>query len=273
MPGRDRRAAPDGGDDDDPGSRDGPHGEDGRGSGEPWWPVAFRGVTESIVATRGPEGRWNLAALGLRVDRAGEGPIETAGEESDTDPTDGSPEIAPWWPERDRGYPDEEPREGVEGIDGPVTARTWGQTRTRINFEREGGGVVQFSRDPLLFVEAALGIVEREEPVDPGADAWVHVSVDRIGEGTSGGTGWVDWRLVPVDARIRRRTVPTVNRGYNAVVEATVAASRVDVDAYDAAVLLDRLAFLEGVVEACGSPRDRSAFERIDDHVGWRDRR
>jgi hypothetical protein len=67
------------------------------------WLVELRGVTESIVATLGPNGRWNLAALGL-----------FAGE--------------------------------------PVTSRTWGNTRTRRNFHREGEGYVQFTRDPVDFV-------------------------------------------------------------------------------------------------------------------------
>ena len=52
------------------------------------WPVDLRGVTESIVATLGPNDRWNMAALGLHApDDSGE----------------------------------------------PVTATTWGNTRTRRN--------------------------------------------------------------------------------------------------------------------------------------------
>ena len=76
------------------------------------WPVDLDGVTESVVATRGPEGAWNFAALGLH-----------AGD--------------------------------------PVTARTWGRTRTRRNFEREGSGIVQFVHDPVVFTECALSVLER----------------------------------------------------------------------------------------------------------------
>jgi len=148
------------------------------------WPVNLSGITESVVTTRGPEGRWNVAALGLH-----------AGE--------------------------------------PVTARTWGDTRTRQNFERTGEGYVQFTRDPVTFVEAALSIREQSGPILEDADAWVRVEVERVGAGESDGTGWVDWALVPGEAGIQREVVPTVNRGYNAVVEATVAASRLDVADYD----------------------------------------
>jgi len=209
------------------------------------WPVELRGVTESIVATLGPNDRWNLAALGLQgPDWAGSAPTETEGEET--------------------------PR--AEGTDGPVTARTWGRTRTRRNFEREGEGVVQFTRDPLLFVDAALGIEERSDPVDEGAHAWVRVATDRIATGESGGTEWADWRLTPTRRAVVRRTVPTTRRGHAAVVEATVAASRLDVDAYDESDLLDRLDHLAGVVDRCGDAREVAAFERVDEHVCWTDR-
>lgn len=205
------------------------------------WPIPADGVTESLVATLGPNDRWNLAALGLQAD--GRGPTV------DGDGT-GS------------------------GGDGPeeVTARTWGRTRTRGNFERQGGGVVQFVDDPVVFVDAALGIVERDEPVHPAAAAHVRVGVERLETGERDGTAWVDWLLRPREAVVRRRVVPTVRRGFAAAVEATVHASRLDVPAYDDAELLSRLEFLESAVETAGGERERRAFERIDDHTDWRER-
>lgn len=208
---------------------------DGAGVAVDGWPVSIRGIVETVVATRRPNGRWNIAALGL-----------VGGE--------------------------------------PVTARTWGRTRTRRNFEREGEGVVQFTRDPVDFVDAALAIVEREEPVLPSADAWARVRVESRSPGTSpsspparptppsDGEGSVDvatWALEPVEGRIVRRSVPTINRGFNAVIEASVAASRLDVGAYDEGALLARLDRLAGIVERCGGPRDLEAMERIGVHTGW----
>lgn len=183
------------------------------------WPVELRGLTESVVTTRGPEGRWHLAALGLR-------------------PGD------------------------------PVTARTWGETRTRRNFEREGGGVIQFTRDPVTFVQAALAVREVDDPVLETADAWVEVAVERLESGRESDTEWVDWALRPGDSAVDRETVPTIERGFNAVVEATVDASRLDVPAYDETALRDRLARHRAVVERCGSPRDREAMRRLDELVG-----
>jgi len=209
------------------------------------WPASLPddGATESVVATLGPNDRWNLAALGLQTGAAA---AKTAGHA-----------------DRDRS----------PGARGPVTARTWGRTRTRGNFERQGGGVVQFVDDPVVFVEAALGVVERDEPVHPATAASVRVDAERLATGETGGTEWADWLLVPRETVVRRRSVPTVRRGFAAAIEATVHASRLDVPTYDERELLDRLDFLAGVVETAGGEREREAFERIDDHTGWRDRR
>jgi hypothetical protein len=70
-----------------------------------------------------------------------------------------------------------------------------------------------------------------------------------------------------VESAIERETVPTTNRGYDAVIEATVAASRLDVPGYDAGTLRDRIEYFEAVVERCGGPRERAAFDRLAEHA------
>jgi hypothetical protein len=191
------------------------------------WPdaVVLRGVTESVVTTLGPNGRWNLAALGLRA-------------------------------------PD------VDEVGGErVTARTWGRTRTWRNFNERGEGVVQFVTDPRTFVDAALSIRETDDPVVSEAAAWVRVDVTELETGEEDGTAWVDWALTPTEATVRERTVPTFNRGYGAAVEATVAVSRLDVPGYDRPALLDRLRWLEAVVERAGGPAEREAYARVREYA------
>lgn len=151
----------------------------------------------------------------------------------------------------------------------PVTARTWGNTRTRRNFHRQGGGVVQFTRDPVDFAEAALSIREDEEPVLDSADAWVEVEAEQIGAGETDGTRWEEWELTPVESAVRERRVPLTDRGFAAVVEATVAASRLGVDGFDDADLRSRLDYFEEVVRTCGGDRERAAFDRIREFVEW----
>lgn len=178
------------------------------------WPLDLRGITESVVTTRGPNGRYNLAALGLH-----------AGDS--------------------------------------VTARTWGATRTRRNFERESEGYVQFTRDPVDFVEAALTIRELDDPLLDSADAWARVAVEQLDSGTQHGTDWVDWHLSPVETTVARRVVPAINRGHAAVIEATVAASRLDVEAYDDERLAARLSYFADVIDRCGGPREQTALARL----------
>ena len=192
------------------------------------WPVALRGITESVVTTLGPNDRWNVAALGLHA------PSGT------TDSATAS---------------------------GPATATTWGRTRTWRNFTERGEGYVQWTRDPVDFVEATATVREEEEPVLASADAWCRVRVTRRDAGEDGGTRWIEWELRPVESAVDEETVPTVNRGFNAVVEATVAASRLDVPGYDTDELIDRLARLEAVVDRCGGERERTAFALLTEHV------
>ena len=191
------------------------------------WPVDLRGVTESVVATLGPNDLWNMAALGLHA-------------------------------------PDE-PGE-------PVEATTWGNTRTKRNFHRQGGGVVQFTADPREFVDSAMTIREQAEPVLPNADAWVEIEVESVDRGEDGGTEWEQWELRPIKDGIIERSRPlTINRGLYAVVDATVAASRLDVAAFDTETLLDRLAYFAETVDKCGGPREQEAFERLSDYSDWRE--
>nr|WP_321168160.1 DUF447 domain-containing protein [Halobaculum saliterrae] len=195
------------------------------------WPVDLTGVTESVVATLGPNGLWNLAALGLHA------------------------------PEHDD-----------RPADAPVRARTWGRTRTWRNFTERGGGVVQFVTDPRDFVDAAATVREEETPVLDSADAWVEVEVEEVDSGERGGTEWVDWHLHVRNAAVERTGVRTINRGFGAVIDATVAASRLDVPSYDTEDLLARLRYFADVVDRCGGPAEREAFETLREASGW-DRR
>ena len=195
--------------------------------GEAAWPVDLRGVTESVVTTLGPNDLWNVAALGVH---------------------------APGTSEKDAGS-------------GPATATTWGNTRTRRNFHRQGGGYVQFVSDPVVFADATLSIREESEPVLDAADAWAEVDAEHVGTDEDSGTRREHWELRPVDSAVVRERPQTVNRGFSAVVEATVAASRLDVPAYDTETLRERLRYFTGVAKNCGGAREREAIERVREHA------
>ena len=160
---------------------------------------------------------------------------------------------------------------GVHAGD-PVTARSYGNTRTRRNFERQGGGVVQFVADPRDFVDAALSIHEVTDPVLDSADAWAEVQVSHVASRDESGTTIRTWELTPVEQAVVRERPATHNRGFAAVVEATVAASRLDTPGFDDDTLLERLVFFAETVERCGGERERAAMARVAEHTGWRER-
>ncbi|MDZ7746334.1 MAG: DUF447 family protein [Halobacteriales archaeon] len=146
----------------------------------------------------------------------------------------------------------------------PATARTWGRTRTWRNFTERGSGYVQFTRDPVDFVEAACSVREESVPILDSASAWAEVHVEQTASGEEDGTQWVDWQLFPEESEVVERTVPTVSRAHAAVVEATVAASRLGVSGYDDAALRERIDFFESVVERAGGEREREAWQRFE---------
>ena len=202
------------------------------------WPFALDGVVESVTTTPEPSDGWNVAALGVSgLDGEDTGP--EAGR-ADTDPTAES-----------------------------ARARTWGRTRTRANFERAGRGVVQAVDDPVVFVRAALDRWVHEGPHLDEAAAWVAVEAIELERGRERGTEWVDWKLVPTDTAIRRRVVPRASRGFPAVVEMTVAASRLGVPAFDQETLRSRLEYFARVAERCGGERERAAVTEVAALSPW----
>ncbi|WP_435095199.1 DUF447 domain-containing protein [Halarchaeum sp. P4] len=198
------------------------------------WPARLRGVTETVVTTQGPNGLWNVAALGVHAPERGDGANSTS--------ADGANHAL-------------------------ATAKTFGRTRTWRNFRERGSGYVQFVDDPVVFADAALSVTEHEEPILPEAAAWARVDVEQVDTEERGGTRVTTWELRPIESDVVREVVPTTNRGYYAVVEATVAASRLDVPGYDTETLRERLQYFEAVCERCGGPREREAFARVREHV------
>lgn len=156
---------------------------------------------------------------------------------------------------------------GIHPGESTRTARTWGMTRTRRNLERTGEATVQLVTDPVVFTRAALERWSCEEPILSEAAAWIAVEAHRIEEGVEDGTQWVDWGLRPVESDIRKRSVPLPNRAQAAVIEMTIAASRLTVDGYDPEELDDRLRYAADVARRCGGSRERAAVRRIESHL------
>ena len=153
--------------------------------------------------------------------------------------------------------------------DDPLRARTWGNTRTKRNLARRGTGHVQFVDDPLDFVEAALGRWEAPDPIVDRAAAWTEVRAERVESGESRGTTWIEWELRPMESTVEHRSVPHPSRGFGAILEMTVAASRLGVPGYDDDRLRRRLEEYSDIVRRCGGVRELHALDRIDTLTEW----
>jgi hypothetical protein len=132
--------------------------------------------------------------------------------------------------------------------------------------------VINLVTDPRQFVRAALSVYEPPAAVLPGAAAVVEATATATREWTEQTTQMTRWELQPVWVSIRRWGVPTYRRGRTAVIDATVAASRLDVPDVDTADLRAELERCATIVERTGSSSDRAAFAEIDALTGWRDR-
>jgi hypothetical protein len=122
--------------------------------------------------------------------------------------------------------------------------------------------------DPFLFVESALSDPNQDNfdliggfPVLKDAQGWIIFDCKiRKGETIS------VVELSPVEAQIKRRQIKTINRGFNAVIEATVEATRYVV--LKDKKYLDRIEYYDTIVQKCGGPEEKEAMKLLFDLVG-----
>ncbi len=123
--------------------------------------------------------------------------------------------------------------------------------------------MVNFTRDPVVYVESALDDADGRV-VDgrlEGADAWIRCSAERDGVERDGDVQ--RWRLREEDTAVETRRVFAVNRGFNAVVEAAVDATRLEFRPE----LRERVERNVEVALKCGGPREEEAVEFLREHV------
>ncbi len=75
------------------------------------------------------------------------------------------------------------------------------------------------------------------------------------------------FQLTPITVKINRKEVKAINRGLNAVIEATILATRYDVieDEREKEELKKLMVHYAGVVKKCGGRREKEAMEILDE--------
>jgi len=173
-----------------------------------------------------------------------------------TEDEDGAPNAAPM---------------GVRDEDDGLYAYLWEGSTTLGNVRATNRVVVNVTRDPVAYVEAALGDGEGGEVEFVGtakeassegpprlrdADAWFVCDATRVEGGREGVTRW---RLEDNEGTVKSRVVPTFSRGFASVVEATVHATRLGIEPD----LRDLYEHHVETARKCGGEREREAADLL----------
>ena len=120
--------------------------------------------------------------------------------------------------------------------------------------------------DVLLFVKTALGHLSEElylsefagVPVLTQANAWIVFNTVVIEEHDD----YVHFQVLPQTVKINKKEVKAINRGRNAVIEAAVLATRLELatDEQERAEMRKQLKQFEEIVKKCGGRREKEAM-------------
>ena len=154
---------------------------------------------------------------------------------------------------------------GVLKEDEGVFARLWEGSTTLENVRSTESVVVNFTRDPVVYVETALGDGGEEFVADGrlrDADAWVRCDAECV-PNDEGREEVTRWRLLERERNVVDRILFTHSRGFASVIEATVHATRLDFKPELRELVEHHLE----VAHKCGSEREREAANLIEERV------
>ncbi len=138
-------------------------------------------------------------------------------------------------------------------------------SHTFLNVEQNEQLVANLVLDPQLYVEAAFNdlkpacfLYDNGAPVLKAAYAWLEFTCLVPDHSTQKN---VIVRLLPVRSKIVERPIVPINRGFNAVIEATIHATRYC--ALQERKYLELIDHYGSIVRKCGGPDELQAFELL----------
>lgn len=142
-------------------------------------------------------------------------------------------------------------------------------SHTFLNVKQNGQLVANLVLDPQLYVKAAFDDLESScfyyddgVPVLKAAYAWVEFACSVSDESAQKNT---IVRLRPVRSKIVDRPIMPVNRGFNAVIEATIHATRYGV--LQEPKYLELIDCYGSIVKKCGGPHELEAFKLLKTYL------
>ncbi|MCZ7398288.1 MAG: DUF447 family protein [Candidatus Methanoperedens sp.] len=164
------------------------------------------------------------------------------------------------------GFPNAAPM-GLHNKDGRLFVRIY-NSKTLENIMKKPIAAANIVDDPVLFVQSALSDVgpERFEfidgfPVLKDAPGWILFECKcKKGENIS------VVELSPVKGKINTRKLKPVNRGFNAIIEASIHATRYVV--LREQKYLEHIEYYNSIVKKCGGAREKEAMELLYELIG-----
>ncbi len=156
---------------------------------------------------------------------------------------------------------------GLHRKDGRLFAGIY-NSRTLENILDGSAAAANIMDDPVLFVQSSLSDVEPEKcefidgfPVLKDAQGWIFFSC-RCKKGEK--ITFVE--LTPLKGKINQQKIRPVNLGFNAVIEASIHATRYVI--LKERKYLDCIKYYDTIVKKCGGTREKEAMGLIYDLIG-----
>ncbi len=164
------------------------------------------------------------------------------------------------------GIPNAAPM-GLHRKGGRLFARIY-NSKTLDNISGKPTAAANITDDPVLFVQSALSDIEAGRfeyadgvPVLKNAHGWILFEC-KIKKGKN--VSVVE--LSPIKGKINQLKLQPVNRGFNAVIEALIHATRYVV--FKEQKYLERIEYYNAIVKKCGGARDKEAMRLLFELIG-----
>ncbi len=147
--------------------------------------------------------------------------------------------------------------------------RMYRGSHTFLNVQQNGQLAANFVLDPKLYVKAAFDDLEpacfcydEGVPILKAAYAWIEFACSLF-DGSAQRNVIV--RLHPVRSRILERPITPINRGFNAVIEATIHATRYSV--LQEPKYLKLIDYYGTIINRCGGQQELEAFKLLKTYL------
>jgi hypothetical protein len=149
-----------------------------------------------------------------------------------------------------------------------LMVRVYHESQTCSNIKDTGLLAANLVYDPVLFVQSALGDLDVNMfefidtkpstifPVLGTSSAWVLFEADH-----KQGKNAITAQLHPITGNIKNPGIRSINRGFNAVIEAAIYATRANIFRNDS--YLSRIKSYNNLINKCGGSREKEAYELI----------